>query len=116
MNPNDPTTFPRYIPDAGPSNEISELVAQYEGELRDTDVMKAVFESEGWTRIAEHLRREAVGLDTRAQKEADPQQWFLYRGQAMTLWYLLELPDRVEKLRRRLMDDYRRLVGESEDG
>lgn len=114
MNPNDPTTFPRFIPEPAPE-DIGELVSQYEGELRHLDAMQAVFEQEGWGLIARNIEREAESLDTKAQREQDPQQWFLYRGQAMTLWYMIDLPQRVEKMRRRLMDDYRRLVGGTEE-
>jgi len=113
-DPNDITTDPRFIGPNDDGVEIGDLAEQYESELRRLDALQTMFGMDGWEHIRDILRREAESLDRRARGELEPNQWFLWRGQAMTIWYLLDLPDRVEKLQRRTREDYRRLVGEEE--
>lgn len=111
----DPTLDPRFLPpDEEIPEDLSGLVVDLEKELARYDEMERMFSSYGWGYITEQLRREAANLDLRCQREKDPQQWFLWRGQAMTVWYLLDLPDRVSKARRRVMDSLQRLVQEEE--
>lgn len=111
----DPQADPRWIPpDIDVPFEIDSLIQQYEEELSQLDAIEKTMASEGWALIAAQWKAEAERLDAKAQRESDPQQWFLLRGQATTLWYLLDLHDRVTIRKRRVSEDYRRFVGEEE--
>jgi hypothetical protein len=105
---------PRVLPDLGdPEND--ELAADYEVELDRLNVLIEMFDSIGWAYFATSIKRDQELAQARMEQEDKPGAWKFLRGKEQAIGDILSLPDRVRAQRQRVLEDYRRLIGQEEE-